>query len=32
MDTINRPGKQGGGIANILYGPEYHITRLENSQ
>ena len=31
MDKINRPDKQGGGEA-ILYRPEYHIVRLENSQ
>ena len=30
MDTVNKPDKQGG-VA-ILYRPEYHITRLENSQ
>ena len=31
MDTINRPDKQGGGVA-ILYRPEYHITKLKNNQ
>ena len=31
MHTINSRHKQGGGIT-ILYRPEHHIMRLENSQ